>query len=54
MKQIITTALLLAIITTGYNVINDLLKSYQVQQLNRIEVESCTQNMASNPNLICD
>lgn len=33
---------------------NDLWKSYQVQHLNQIEVERCMQDMANNPNLICD
>lgn len=54
MKNVIITALLIAIITTGYNIVNDLLRGYQMQRLNQIEVERCTQNMASNPNLACD
>lgn len=54
MKQIITTALLLAIIATGYNAINDLWKGYQMQHLNQVEVERCTQNMVNNPDLVCD
>lgn len=54
MKQIIITTLLIAIIATGYNIVNDLWKGYQMQHFNQIEVERCTQDIASNSDLICD
>ena len=54
MKNIILTLILIAGIMTAYNFINDELKLYNLQKLNQIEVNRCSLDMASNPDLICD
>ena len=54
MKKIILTVILLAGIMTAYNFINDELKLYNLQKLNQIEVNRCSIDMESNPDLICD
>lgn len=54
MKNIILTLILIAGVMTAYNFINDELKMYNLQKLNQIEVNRCTMDMASNPDLICD
>ena len=33
---------------------SDFIKGYELQQLNQIEVNRCSIDMASNPGLICD
>ena len=53
MKKIILTVILLAVMT-AYNFINDELKLYNLQKINQIEVNRCSIDMASNPDLICD
>lgn len=53
MKRIIIIAIvLLAII--GLNSVKGFMNGYQLQHLNQIEVDRCTNAMASNPSLICD
>lgn len=54
MKKIILTSILLTGIMTAYNFINDELKLYNLQKLNQIEVNRCSMDMATNPDLICD
>lgn len=51
MKRLVIIALLVVGIGT---LASDFIKGYELQQLNQIEVNRCTIDMASNPDLICD
>lgn len=51
MKQIITTILIVAAIFT---LASYLKKGDEMAIINHDMVESCTNDMASNPNLVCD
>lgn len=51
MKKLVIIALLIVGIGA---MASDFIKGYELQQLNQIEVNRCTIDMASNPDLICD
>jgi len=53
-----TIILLIALLFTGINAgigfIKEWHAGYELQQINMLEVERCTEAMRLNPNLICD
>lgn len=51
MIRLVIIALLIVVIGATAS---DFIKGYELQQLNQIEVNRCTIDMASNPDLICD
>lgn len=51
MKKIVIIILLIAGIGA---MASDFIKGYELQKLNQIEVNRCSIDMASNPDLICD
>ena len=54
MKKLIIIVLLVIGINAGIDFIKEQMNMHELQQINMLEVERCTEAMRLNPGLICD
>ena len=54
MKKLIIIVLLVIGINAGIGFIKEQMNTHELQQINMLEVERCTEAMRLNPDLICD
>lgn len=54
MKKLIIIVLLVIGINAGIGFIKEQMNMHELQQINMLEVERCTEAMRLNPDLICD